>query len=360
LLSRAAADYDVYFFEEPIFETTESPWLASTPHANGITVVVPVLRSGCSPREWARAQRELLDRLLGEIRPERLIAWYYTPFALTFSRHLVPHLRVYDNMDELSAFRGAPPEMVVLERELFRKADLVFTGGDSLYEAKCHRHRNIHAFPSSIDVPHFARARQPMVQPADQAPIGGPRLGFFGVIDERMDLDLVAGIADQRPGWQLVMIGPVVKIDAATLPLRPNLHWIGLRNYSDLPAYLAGWDVGIMPFAINEATRFISPTKTLEYLAAGVPVISTPITDIVRPYGERGLVEIAYDAVGFISKAAALMQRPKQRWLAEVDRHLATTSWDKTWASMKELVRACPVQSGHPERRTTAVATLHV
>jgi glycosyltransferase involved in cell wall biosynthesis len=359
LMSRAAADYDVYFFEEPVFEPAGSPRLASTLHSNGVTVVVPVLRSGCRPREWARRQRELLDGLLGKIRPEKLIAWYYTPFALTFSRHLVPDLCVYDNMDELSAFRGAPPELVVLERELFLKADVVFTGGHSLYEAKRRRHHNIHPFPSSIEVSHFANARRSMTEPPDQARIGGRRLGFFGVIDERMDLDLVAGIADSRPCWQLVMIGPVVKIDPATLPLRPNLHWIGPRDYRELPAYLAGWDVAIMPFAINEATRFISPTKTPEYLAGGVPVVSTPITDVVRPYGERGFVEIAGDAAGFVAKAAALMQRPKERWLAEVDDYLAATSWDDTWARMKELVRACPANDRrHPERRAGAAATL--
>jgi len=359
LMSRAAADYDVYFFEEPVFEPAGSPRLASTLHSNGVTVVVPVLRSGCRPREWARRQRALLDGLLGKIRPEKLIAWYYTPFALTFARHLVPDLCVYDNMDELSAFRGAPPELVVLERELFLKADVVFTGGHSLYEAKRRRHHNIHPFPSSIEVSHFANARRSMTEPPDQARIGGPRLGFFGVIDERMDLDLVAGIADSRPCWQLVMIGPVVKIDPATLPLRPNLHWIGPRDYRELPAYLAGWDVAIMPFAINEATRFISPTKTPEYRAGGVPVVSTPITDVVRPYGERGFVEIASDAVGFVAKAAALMQRPKERWLAEVDDYLAATSWDDTWARMKELARACPVNDRrHPERRATAAATL--
>jgi glycosyltransferase involved in cell wall biosynthesis len=324
-----------------------------------VTVVVPVLRSGCRPREWARGQRELLDGLLGKIRPEKLIAWYYTPFALTFSRHLVPDLCVYDNMDELSAFRGAPPELVVLERELFLKADVVFTGGYSLYEAKRRRHHNIHPFPSSIEVSHFATARRSMTGPPDQARIGGPRLGFFGVIDERMDLDLVAGIADSRPSWQLVMIGPVVKIDPAALPLRPNLHWMGPRDYRELPAYLAGWDVALMPFAINEATRFISPTKTPEYLAGGVPVVSTPISDVVRPYGEQGFVEIASDAAGFVAKAAALMQRPKERWLAEVDDYLAATSWDDTWARMKELVRASPVRDRpHAERRAAAATTV--
>jgi glycosyltransferase involved in cell wall biosynthesis len=342
LLSRAAQTYDVYFFEEPIFEAAGSPRLVVTRHPSNVTVVVPVLRAGCSPREWAHAQRRLLDGLLATIGSDRLLAWYYTPFALTFSRHIDPDLCVYDNMDELAAFRGAPPELAVLERELFLKADIVFTGGQSLHEAKCRQHRNIHLFASSIDASHFAQARLSMIEPPDQSAIARPRLGFFGVIDERMDLDLVATLADLRPEWQLVMIGPVVKIDPATLPRRPNLHWMGPKDYHELPAYLAGWDIGIMPFALNEATRFISPTKTPEFLAGGVPVISTPITDVVRSYGEHGLVEIAGDAAGFIAKAMALMQRPKDRWLARVDSHLATMSWDRTWAGMSELLRVCP------------------
>ena len=152
----------------------------------------------------------------------------------------------------------------------------------------------MHGFPSSIDFDHFAQARRAGdPEPADQAAIPHPRLGFFGVIDERMDIDLVAGVADLRPDWHFVMIGPVVKIDPATLPRRANIHWLGGKSYEDLPRYLAGWDVGFMPFALNESTRFISPTKTPEFLAAGVPVVSTPITDVVRPYGEKGLVEIA-------------------------------------------------------------------
>jgi glycosyltransferase involved in cell wall biosynthesis len=361
LLSRAAQDYDVYFVEEPIFEASGSPRLVITRDPSNVTVVLPVLRAGCSPEEWAWAQRQLLDELLSDIRPDRLLAWYYTPVALEFSRHIAPDLCIYDNMDELSLFRGAPPQLVVLESELFLKADLVFTGGQSLYEAKCHRHHNIHPFPSSIDAPHFAKARLSTREPPDQSAIPRPRLGYFGVIDERMDLDLVAGLADLKPDWQLVMIGPVVKIDPGSLPQRPNLHWMGLRDYDELPAYLAGWDVGIMPFAINEATRFISPTKTPEFLAAGVPVISTPITDVVRPYGERGLVEIAGDSASFVGKAASLMRRPKERWLVAVDSHLATTSWDKTWARMSALVRACPSRrQGRPEMRATAVEHMGV
>jgi glycosyltransferase involved in cell wall biosynthesis len=283
----------------------------------------------------------LLDGLLAAVAPDRLLAWYYTPLALTFSRHVAPGLCVYDNMDELAAFLGAPPELAMLERELFLEADIVFTGGQSLYDAKRCRHRNIHLFPSSIDASHFGQARLSMPEPSDQSAIMRPRLGFFGVIDERMDLELVATLADLRSDWQLVMIGPVVKIDPATLPRRRNLHWIGPKDYRELPAYLAGWDIGIMPFALNEATRFISPTKTPEFLAAGVPVISTPITDVVRSWGEHGLVEIAGDAVGFRASAVSLLQRPKDRWLARVDRHLATMSWDRTWSEMSELLAAC-------------------
>jgi glycosyltransferase involved in cell wall biosynthesis len=242
-------------------------------------------------------------------------------------------------MDELSLFRGASQQLIDLENELFRRADVVFTGGMSLYEAKRHRHRNVHGLPSSIDFDHFSQARRLRdPEPSDQARIARPRLGFFGVVDERMDLDLVAGLAELRPDWQLVMIGPVVKIDAKTLPRRDNIHWLGAKSYADLPRYLSGWDVGLMPFAMNESTRFISPTKTPEFLAAGVPVVSTPITDVVRPYGEKGLVEIARTARDVMEKAEFLLARPKQPWLAKVDRHLAAGSWDKTWATMHRLM----------------------
>jgi glycosyltransferase involved in cell wall biosynthesis len=175
-------------------------------------------------------------------------------------------------------------------------------------------------------------------EPQDQARIPHPRLGFFGVVDERMDIDLVGEVAELRPDWQLVMIGPVVKIDPATLPRRPNIHWIGGKSYADLPRYLSGWDVGFMPFALNEATRFISPTKTPEFLAAGVPVVSTPINDVVRPYGDKGFVEIARTPQEVVAKAETLLVRPKDAWLQRVDRYLAAGSWDKTWAAMHRLM----------------------
>jgi glycosyltransferase involved in cell wall biosynthesis len=262
--------------------------------------------------------------------------------ALEFTRHLSAAAIVYDNMDELSAFRDAPPKLLALESELLERADIVFTGGHSIYEAKRHRHRNIHPFPSSIDVPHFSAARRSTrADPADQATLPRPRLGFFGVVDERMDLDLVEGIAALRPDWHLVMLGPVVKIDKASLPRLSNIHWLGMKQYDELPAYLAGWDVGIMPFAINEATRFISPTKTPEFLAAGLPVISTPIRDVIRPYGAAGLVEIAGSADEFVSKAERLIRERDVSWLQAVDRQLAMNSWDRTWESMEAKIRSC-------------------
>jgi UDP-galactopyranose mutase len=230
--------------------------------------------------------------------------------------------------------------LLSLEEDLLAQTDVVFTGGLSLYEAKRGRHDNLHAFPSSIDADHFGKARSLRESLAGKAADPSPaRLGFFGVIDERLDIDLVDAVAALRPDWRIEMIGPVVKIDPATLPQRPNIHWLGSCAYTDLPRHLSSWDIGIMPFALNEATRYISPTKTPEFLAAGVPVVSTPIMDVVRSYGQQGLVEIASTPDAFVQAAVELLQRPKAKWLDAVDRHLAAGSWDKTWEAMHALIQ---------------------
>jgi glycosyltransferase involved in cell wall biosynthesis len=339
LLSRAAKQYRVVHFEEPHFEKGILPRLDLSTRAGGVTVAVPVLREGPTAPDGLLALRGLVDRLLAREANGPRVLWYYSPMALAFTKHLDADLVVYDNMDELSLFRGASQRLVDMEAALLSRADVVFTGGMSLYEAKKNRHRNIHGFPSSIEFDHFAKARTLKdPDPSDQARIPHPRLGFFGVIDERMDIDLVGRVAGLRPDWHFVMIGPVVKIDPASLPRRPNIHWIGGKDYKELPRYLARWDIGFMPFALNEATRFISPTKTPEFLAAGVPVVSTAITDVVRPYGEKGLVEIARTPEEAARKAEMLLQRPKEPWLQRVDRHLAAGSWDQTWASMHKLM----------------------
>jgi glycosyltransferase involved in cell wall biosynthesis len=338
LLSRAAKHYRVLMIEEPIFKAGITPHMDLSTRPQGVTVAVPMLPEGLDPADVILEQRALVERLIGRTSATPRIFWYYTPMAMAFTSRLDADLTVYDNMDELSLFRGASRELLDLEDALFARADLVFTGGMSLYEAKRNRHHSVHGFPSSIDFGHFSKARGLRQDPADQAGIPRPRLGFFGVVDERMDIDLVGAVAALRPDWQFVMIGPVVKIDAATLPRRDNIHWLGSKGYNELPHYLSGWDVGLMPFALNEATRFISPTKTPEFLAAGVPVVSTPITDVVRPYGERGLVEIARTPLEVVRKAEALLQRPREAWLQKVDRHLAAGSWDKTFASMHRLM----------------------
>lgn len=340
LLSRCARDRRVFFFEEPI--VGEGPaHLDVTPRGDNLWVAVPRLPAGLDAREAEALQEGLVDQLLVEREIVEHALWYYSPMPLGFTRHLRPTATIYDCMDELSGFAGAPPLLREREEELFRRADVVFTGGHSLYEVKCGRHPNVHAFPSSIDAAHFGRARAHVGEPPDQAGIPRPRIGYFGVIDERMDLDLLAGIADARPDWQLVMIGPVVKVDPATLPRRPNIHFLGGKSYAELPAYIAGWDVAMMPFARNDATRFISPTKTPEYLAAGKPVVSTAIHDVVRPYGARGLVAIAETVAEFVAAIDGELRRAdRRRWLGEVDDFLAGNSWDATWDGMQRLISA--------------------
>lgn len=337
LLGRFARERRVYYVEEPFFHAG-APYLAINPRSDGLRVVVPHLPGGVDQVAAEELQRALLDRMIADEGIDRPIAWFYTPMAMGFADHMRPIATVYDCMDELREFAFAPPELAEREQQLFRRADLVFTGGHSLYEAKRHQHHDVHAFPSGIDRAHFARAREPLPDPDDQAAIPRPRLGWFGVIDERLDLELLAGIADARPDWQIVMIGPVVKIDPASLPRRANIHWLGQRNYDELPAYLAGWDAAILPFARNAATRYISPTKTPEYLAAGKPVVSTSIRDVVRPYGESGLVGIADTPDTFVAAVLAAQANRDEGWLAQVDAHLAGCSWDDTWRRMHGLV----------------------
>jgi len=337
LMTRFARARRVFFFEEPLFDdVTHAELRISRDH--GVYVCVPHLPIGLNAAETTAELKRLLNDLHATHRIERPVVWYYTPMALPFARHLSASALVFDCMDELSAFRGAPPELLENENELLNRADLVFTGGQSLYEAKRERHRRVFAFPSSVDVPHFAAARLTKVDPADQAPIPHPRLGFFGVIDERMDLALIDGVAAARPDWHLVIVGPCVKIDPATLPRRDNIHYLGMKTYAELPGYLSGWDVALLPFARNESTRFISPTKTPEYLAAGCPVVSTGVRDVIRPYGERGFVEIADSAEGFTAAIERALTGRSREWHEAVDRFLAQMSWDRTWDEMSRLI----------------------
>jgi UDP-galactopyranose mutase len=358
LLSRCALTRRVHYVEEPVIVHGARPHLR-TSESDGVRVVAPVLPEGLNAAEMTAAERTLLDAYLTEARIDHYLLWYYTPMALRFTAHLSPRAIIYDCMDELAAFKGAPAALGRLEADLLGRASLVFTGGQSLYEAKKNQHRNIHPFPSSVDVAHFARARQPLPDPVDQSSIGRPRLGFFGVIDERLDVALLRDVAEARPNWQFVMIGPVVKIDPATLPRRPNIHYLGGKRYSELPEYISAWDVALMPFARNESTRFISPTKTPEYMAAGKPVVSTSIRDVVRPYGDRRLVRIADDADAFVEACEAAMEEDPAARLARADAYLSRMSWDRTWTRMQALINDALLDSRPARASRVVLSDMH-
>ncbi len=341
LLSRFAQVGRVFYVEEPFVHPNGiAPHIEVKERQNGVLVVVPHLPPHLNFATSELVQEALLTHFFAEQNIIHYAFWYYTPMALGKTRSFRPLLTVYDCMDELANFKFAPPELKPREQELFGKADLVFTGGHTLYEAKRQQHADAHPFPSSIDKAHFGQARDPqLAEPADQAGIPHPRIGFFGVVDERLDIALLGQLATNHPQWQFVIIGPVVKIDAADLPQNANIHYLGGKDYQELPAYLKGWDVATLLFADNESTKFISPTKTPEYLAAGNPVVSTPIRDVVRPYGDLNLVQIAATAPDFgAAIARALTQREDADWQRRRDAYLATISWDDTWNQMRTLM----------------------
>ena len=357
VLSRLAGSRPVLVVEEPVYDEGPARWERQSP-APGVTVLrphTPVEEAGFSDAQL-EAVRPLVAALGDEVGP--CDAWFYTPLALP----LLPALDgtaldgpggvagrggrvravVYDCMDELAAFDHAPPALLGREADLLARADLVFTGGPSLYRAKRGRHPSVHCFPSSVDAAHFGQARPDapaLAEPDDQREVPHPRLGFFGVVDERLDRDLVGALAAARPDWHVVMVGPVVKVDPASLPQAGNVHWLGPKTYDELPAYLAGWDVCLLPFARNRSTEFISPTKTLEYMAAERPVVSTPIADVAEPYGD--VVYLGDTPEAFVAACdAALRASPRRRAETAADMRavLATTSWDATVGRMAALL----------------------
>jgi UDP-galactopyranose mutase len=338
LLSRFTSEYRVFYIQEFSYTDREDGYSIEQ-GVEQVWVVIPNLKNNAGG-DLVERQRKVINDLFSAEKIGTFIAWYYTPMSLLFTDHLQPVLTVYDCMDELSAFRFADPKLKEAEQLLFKKAALVFTGGNSLYESKKHQHSSVYSFPSSIDKEHFSIARTHPPEQPDQLNIPHPRLGFFGVIDERFDIALIEQSADLQPDWHFILIGPVVKIDPATLPRRHNIHYLGSKTYKELPGYLAGWDIALIPFAINESTRYISPTKTPEYLAAGKPVISTPITDVIYPYGEQNFVHIVHNAAELVQKATTELQATdKDSWLSRVDEYLANLSWDITWAQMHELIK---------------------
>lgn len=335
LMTRFAESLSIIYWEEPTFENIVSPNLCKIDVSNRLKVITPKFPNSFNKNELNNCLRNLLNEFIRE-NGNPAIKYYFTPMAIAYSQDTMAKCVVYDCMDELSAFKFAPAEMQDMETVLLNHADVVFTGGRSIFDAKKDRHSDVHFFPSAVDVQHFSIARSRALGNCET-----PRLGFYGVIDERMDLGLLAALADARPGWLIDIVGPIAKIRVEDLPMRPNLNYLGKWEYDRLPELVSSWHVSLMPFAINDATKFISPTKTPEYLAAGRPVVSTAITDVIREYSDLEGVFIAYDSEEYIlccDSALNLVSSSDTLWLQEVDIKLANMSWDITAQKMLKLM----------------------
>lgn len=367
LMSRLARrGWRIHFIEEPV--RTDGPArLECHSPLPGVTVVVPhtqVAAPGFHDDQIAVLQPLLAQHLQAE-RALDGVAWLYTPMALPLMKTAQARVVVYDCMDELTAFKDAPRQLRQREIALMKRADLMFTGGPSLYAAKRDQHPDVHCLPSAVDAEHFspaglqAHSAPGQLALALQGGLARPRLGYYGVIDERLDLALVAHLADARPAWQIVMVGPVVKINPSNLPQRPNLHWLGMQDYDTLPYLMAGWDLCLMPFAINEATRFISPTKTLEYMAGEKPVVSTPVHDVVQLYS--GFVAVAPAGDAFVDACQALLDESAElrRQRAEAMLNAVfSRSWDHTVTAVHRLLEAsCRQVDSQLDQPEPAVAT---
>ena len=332
LVSRLARGRRTWFVEEPWpVEGLEKPRLAVEDHGDVTRVALEVPGRGhvCFSDPGAASYEAMLLDLIGG--SEDRVAWLYTPMALPLAQALSPDVLVYDVMDDLAAFKGASPELVLRQRQALKRADVVFTGGRSLHRSVASRRPDrTHCFPSGVDPDHYAPAvelRRP----------GSRRVaGYVGVIDERLDLGLVLTLAESLPDWEIRMVGPVAKIDQADLPQAPNITYPGPAQYADLPEVMAGFDVALMPFALNEATRSISPTKTLEYLAAGLPVVSTRVPDVVSDFGE--MVDLQHDGAGFAAACRRVEQHCALTRAAKAEPLLDWHHWDTIADRMEALM----------------------
>ena len=346
LIGRMSKEYRTFYFEEPedIEKEEYQNYLENgNKRANyhhyvseeGATIIVPLLTQ--AERNNAPLLEEIIKQVYEDFKIEQDIFWYYTPMALEYTSSFNPQVVVYDCMDQLAAFRFAPQNLIDLEKELFKKADLVFTGGRSLYEAKKKSHDFVYCFPSSIDKEHFGQAITPLPDPEDQQSIPHPRAGFYGVLDERFDIGLLQEVSSLLPEWNFVMVGPVAKIDPSSLPQAENIYYLGIKKYDELPSYLSNWDAAVMPFALNESTEFISPTKTPEFLAANKKVVSTAIHDVVHQYEDLGLVKIGRSSQEFADHLKNSLEISLE-WEEEVQAYLKDFSWDDTCQQMCQLI----------------------
>lgn len=346
LLSRLARQYRVLFVEEPItVEGAGQPLLEIFPGQKSANVTVARLVQPVPSHRWIGHGDPLTSALycdrLGDYLARqgihRPLLWLYTPMASDFVDALSHRLLIYDVMDQLAAFKGAPAQLRERESQLLTRADIVLTGGVSLYRDKLTHNPNTHLLPSGVEIEHFARAAKPdhFECPLEIAALTGPVLGYFGVIDERMDMPLLAHTAAARPDWNIVLVGPIAKIERSELPQAPNIHYLGMRSYDQLPAYLAHFDVALVPFAMNEATRFLSPTKTLEYMAAHKPIVSTPIHDVIELYGE--VVSVAHTPDEFVAHIDRALSEPNTQ-RAKAEALLNQHTWEGIARHIQRLI----------------------
>jgi len=326
---------------------------------------VTILELHLPAKHWENAafidserRRVLQDRLADEFngRFDDAILWFNDPMAVTaYAGQLGENMIVYDCMDELTQFHGAPPALVERERELTRIADVIFCGGRKMRDKRLPLNPNTHFYGTGVDCEHFGAALLPALPLAPEiAALKGPVLGYFGVIDERLDYKLLAALADANTDWSIAMIGPVAKIDPASLPRRPNLHWLGSRPYEQLPAITKGFDVCLMPFALNAATEYINPTKALEYLAAGRPVVSTAINEVRSNFSH--VTRIARNQAEFIKLCRREAQSPSRLRVQRGIKLAAENTWEATTAKMDAHINEVLSRRREALQETTPVA----
>lgn len=345
IFSRLAESHPVLFIEDPVIADGEARLDITGPHPN-VARLVPVLPPSCAHSVDAQCdatlpliRQALRDHPLLAGRFEDAVQWFYSPMtAPCFLGRFGGQGVVYDCMDELANFRFAPPDITERERFVLSKADVVFTGGHQLFESKSKHHHNVHFYGCGVDVDHYGTARLDETQvPASVALLPRPVFGYFGVIDERLDYGLLTTLAECFPEASIVMAGPFAKVERTELPDRPNIHWLGQQSYSDLPALVKGFDVCLMPFALNEATKYINPTKTLEYMAAGKPIVSTAIADVVRNF--TPIVEVAHSRDGFLEAVERAWREPDPALIEHGVARAADASWDAIVGAMRHHIQ---------------------
>jgi glycosyltransferase involved in cell wall biosynthesis len=335
-LSRLAKTHPILFVETYCSDTPTGFIRLHSPegHPN-----VTVCETHLPASRWSdgrfidRERRRLLrNTLANELagRFDDAILWFNDPMAVTaFAGYLDESLIVYDCMDELSQFKGAPPALIEREYELLEVADVVFCGGRKMRDKRVRINPNSHFYGTGVDCRHFGSARSPsLAVDSAIAALRGPVLGYFGVVDERIDYELLAALADADPTWHVVMVGPTAKVDPAQFPRRSNLHFLGGRPYAQLPAITKGFSVCLMPFALNEATEYINPTKALEYMAAGRPVVSTALDEVKSNF--KTVARIAGSHREFIAMCRREVDSPSQ---TRIERGLSLAS-ENTWEAI--------------------------